>query len=49
LLGGVDVEGGGVVDGKCCEIDSVAVKGVVAIGEGTAGEAGCGGMTRRFF
>ena len=38
LLGRVDVEGGGVVDGECCEIDSVAVKGVIAIGERTAGE-----------
>ncbi len=36
LPGGVDVEGGGVVDGEGGEIDSVAVEGVVAIGEGTA-------------
>ena len=49
LLGGVDVEGGGVVDGECCEIDSVAVKGVIAVGEWTGGKIGCGRMLSRSF
>ncbi len=44
LPGGVDVERGAVVGGEGGESDSVAVEGVVAIGEGTGGEVGCGRM-----
>ena len=42
LLGGVDVEGCAVVGGEGCEVDSVAVEGAVAVGEGAGIKLGCG-------